>query len=149
MLTSPEAELEPHFVLLLCYLLIVSRTHAPNTHTMQRYLTICMLIVSVAHAYKLDKKLDAGNFLGYFDFIDTPDKYTGGCVSYISKSEATSMGLACVVGNQVYLVVDNNAVIDVKPQGGRKSVRLESQCTIDNGLVIADFAHLPANACGM
>ncbi|KAL1656816.1 hypothetical protein SLS61_000612 [Didymella pomorum] len=88
---------------------------------MQRYLTICMLIVSVAHAYKLDKKLDAGNFLGFFDFIDTPDKYTGGCVSYISKSEATSMGLACVVGNQVYLVVDNNAVIDVKPQGGRKS----------------------------
>ncbi|KAJ4409660.1 hypothetical protein N0V91_002581 [Didymella pomorum] len=89
---------------------------------MQRYLTICMLIVSVAHAYKLDKKLDAGNFLGFFDFIDTPDKYTGGCVSYISKSEATSMGLACVVGNQVYLVVDNNAVIDVKPQGGRKSI---------------------------
>ncbi|KAF2632612.1 glycoside hydrolase family 16 protein [Macroventuria anomochaeta] len=44
--------------------------------------------------------------------------------------------------------VHNNSVIDVTPQGGRKSVRLESHDTIDSGIVIADFEYLPANACG-
>jgi hypothetical protein len=113
------------------------------------YLLYTLLSFSVTQAYKLDKKLDSGNFLSSFVFINGHDKYTGGCASYVSKDEAASMGLARVVGNQVYLGVDNNSVIDVMPQGGRKSVRLESHDTIDSGIVIADFAHLPANACGM
>lgn len=114
-----------------------------------RYLLHALTLCSFTRAYKLDKKLNSGNFLSSFDFINTHDKYTGGCASYVSKDEATSMGLARVVGNQVYLGVDNNTVMDVKPQGGRKSVRLESHDTVNNGIVIADFAHLPANACGM
>ena len=113
------------------------------------YLQCALLSFGVIQAYKLDKKLDASNFLDSFNFINTHDKYTGGCASYVSKDEATSMGLAQVIGNQIYLGVDNNSVIDVAPQGGRKSVRLESHDTTDVGLVIADFAHLPANACGM
>lgn len=108
-----------------------------------------LLSFGVTQAYKLDKKLDYSNPFSSFNFIDTHDKYTGGCASYVSKDEATAMGLARVIGNQVYLGVDNNSVVDVKPQGGRKSVRLESQDTIDGGILIADFAHLPANACGM
>lgn len=114
-----------------------------------RYLLHALALCSFTRAYKLDKKLDSGNFLSSFDFINTHDKYTGGCASYVSKDEATSMGLARVVGNQVYLGIDNDTVIDVKPQGGRKSVRLESHDTVDNSIVIVDFAHLPANACGM
>ena len=113
------------------------------------YLLYTLLSLSVTQAYKLDKKLDASNFLGSFDFINTHDKYTSGCASYVSKDEAMSMGLARTVGNQIYLGVHNNSVIDVTPQGGRKSVRLESHDTIDSGIVIADFEHLPANACGM
>ncbi|KAJ4383921.1 hypothetical protein N0V86_000764 [Didymella sp. IMI 355093] len=108
-----------------------------------------LLSFSVAQAYKLDKKPDLSNFLSSFVFINGHDKYTGGCASYVSKNEAAFMGLARVVGNQVYLGVDNNSVIDVMPRGGRKSVRLESHDTIDSDIVIADFAHLPANACGM
>lgn len=83
-----------------------------------------LLMFSVANAYKLDKKLENGNFFSSFDFIETHDKYTGGYATYVSKDEATSMGLARIIGVQVYLGVDN-------------------------GIVIADFTHLPANACGM
>ncbi|KAF3040253.1 hypothetical protein E8E12_003151 [Didymella heteroderae] len=96
------------------------------------YLLYALPTFSVANAYELDKKLDFGNFLSSFDFIESHDKYTGGCASYVSKDEATSTGLARFVGNQ----------------DGRKSVRLESHDTIDNGIVIADFIHLPANTCG-
>ncbi|KZM19892.1 uncharacterized protein EKO05_0004309 [Ascochyta rabiei] len=108
-----------------------------------------LLALSVTEAYKLDKKFDAYNFFTSFDFINTHDKYTGGCASYVSKDEAISTGLAKIIGSQTYLGVDNNSVVDVTPQGGRKSVRLESHHTIDNGIIIADFEHLPASACGM
>lgn len=67
----------------------------------------------------------------------------------MSKTEAVSMGLAKVIDNQVYLGVDNNSIVGVTPQGGRKSLRLESHDTMDSGIIIADFKHLPANACGM
>ncbi|KAJ4362183.1 hypothetical protein N0V95_001531 [Ascochyta clinopodiicola] len=113
------------------------------------FLLSTLLALSVIEAYKLDKKLDATNLLNSFDFLNTHDKYTGGCASYVSKTEAISMGLARTVGSQVYLGVDNNSVVDVTRQGGRKSVRLESHDTTDSGIVIADFEHLPASACGM
>ncbi|KAF1365880.1 hypothetical protein EJ07DRAFT_12790, partial [Lizonia empirigonia] len=74
---------------------------------------------------------------------------TGGFASYVAKDEAISMGLARTVGNQVYLGVDNNSVVDVTPLGGRKSIRLESHDVFDSGIIIADFEHLPASACGM
>lgn len=117
--------------------------------TLLQHVLYALLSVSVTQAYKLDKKLDVSNFLSSFDFVNIHDKYTGGCASYVSKAEATSIGLARTIGSQVYIGVDNNSVIDVTPQGGRKSVRLESYDTIDSGIVIADFEHLPANACGM
>ena len=114
-----------------------------------RHLLCTLLAPSFAEAYKLDKRFDASNFLNSFDFISNYDKFTGGCASYVARDEATSMGLARTIGNQVYLGVDNNSVVDVTPQGGRKSVRLESHDTIDSGIIIANFEHLPASACGM
>lgn len=113
-----------------------------------RFLLNVLITFSVT-AYKLDKQLDASNFLDSFDFINSNDKYQNGSASYVSKDEAVSMGLARVVENLVYLGVDNTSVIDVTPQSGRKSVRLESHDTIDHGLIIADFEHLPGSACGM
>ncbi|KAH6620091.1 glycoside hydrolase family 16 protein [Boeremia exigua] len=104
---------------------------------------------SIKKAYKLDLNFDASNLLDSFDFINSHDIYTDGFASYVSKDEAISTGLAKTVDNRVYLGVDNSTVIDVTPQGGRKSVRLESHDTIDHGLVIADFRHVPAKACGM
>jgi hypothetical protein len=114
-----------------------------------QYVACILLTPSSIGAYNLNTTLDASNFLGSFGFIETHDKYTGGCASYVSKHEAVAMGLAKVIDNQVYLGVDNNSIIDVTPQGRRKSVRLESHDTMDSGIIIADFKHLPANACGM
>jgi hypothetical protein len=106
--------------------------------------------VSSAQAYRLDKKFDSSNFLDSFDFIERHNNYTGGCANYVSKQDATSIGLARTIGAQVYLGADNSSSYDVtQPDAGRKSVRLESHDTIDSGIIIADFEHLPANACGM
>jgi hypothetical protein len=109
-----------------------------------------LFYVSSAQAYGLDKKFDSSNFLDSFDFIERHDNYTGGCANYVSKQDATSMGLARTTGDQVYLGVDNSSIYDVtQPDAGRKSVRLEGHDTIDSGIIITDFEHLPANVCGM
>lgn len=59
------------------------------------------------------------------------------------------MGLVRYTENKIFLGVDNGSVTSVMPHGGRKSFRLESHDTIDHGIIIVDFEHLPANACGM
>ncbi|KAF2641542.1 hypothetical protein P280DRAFT_426200 [Massarina eburnea CBS 473.64] len=46
---------------------------------------------------------------------------------------------------QIYLGVDN-VTNSINP---RASLRLESKKTFDHGLLVADFAHLPAKGCGM
>jgi hypothetical protein len=119
------------------------------TTSLFEYFLYALFYVSSAQAYELDKKFDSSNFLDSFDFIETHDKYTGCCASYVSKEDATSMGLARTIGDQVYLGVDNSSIYNVMPDGGRKSVRLEGYDTIDSGIIVADFEHLPANACGM
>ena len=113
------------------------------------YFLYALFYVSSAQAYELDKNFDSTNFLDFFEFIETHDNYTSGFANYVSKQDATSMGLARTIGDQVYLGVDNSSIYDVKVDNGRKSVRLESYDTIDSGIIIADFEHLPANACGM
>lgn len=112
-------------------------------------LFFALFYVSSAQAYELDKKFDSSNFLDSFDFIERPDSYTHGYANYVSKQNAMSMGLARTIGDQVYLGVDNPSHYDVNSDPGRKSVRLESHDTIDSGIIIADFEHLPANACSM
>ena len=113
------------------------------------YFLYALFYVSSAQAYELGKNFDSTNFLNSFEFIETHDHYTGGFANYVSKQDATSMGLARTIGDQVYLGVDNSSIYDVKVDNGRKSVRLESYDTIDSGVIIADFEHVPANACGM
>ena len=56
-------------------------------------------------------------------------------------------GLARIVDGKVFLGVDNNTIVNSKP--GRKSVRLEGFYSFERGLLIADFDHLPGNACGI
>lgn len=48
----------------------------------------------------------------------------------------------------MYLGVDHDNKVDAKGIQGRKSVRLESKDEFGQGLLIADFEHLPASACG-
>jgi hypothetical protein len=69
----------------------------------------------------------------------------------VSKKEATESGLAKIDKDRVYLGVDSTTKIDHKnpEQKGRRSVRLESKDTFSDGLLVADFAHIPGNTCGM
>jgi hypothetical protein len=72
---------------------------------------------------------------------------TNGFVSYVSDSQAQSSGLYKVVNNQVYIGVDNATVLSANGPG-RSSVRIQSNAAYTHGLYIADFAHIPATACG-
>ncbi|KAF3039427.1 hypothetical protein E8E11_000769 [Didymella keratinophila] len=117
---------------------------------MRLYILVGVLASSLCgSSYTIDKKLDVSNFFDSFDFISNHDIYTNGSTSYISKHEAQSMGLVKYIENRIFLGVDNSSVTNVMPRGGRKSFRLESHSTIDNGIIIVDLEHLPANACGM
>lgn len=68
-------------------------------------------------------------------------------MNYLSQSAAQSSGLYQIQGNQVYIGVDHNTVLD--PNGvGRNSVRIQSNKAYNHGLIIADFAHVPGSHCG-
>ena len=59
-------------------------------------------------------------------------------------------GLAKVVDGKVFLGADSSMKVDGRNGNtGRKSVRLESLDTFDRGLLVADFDHMPGNACGI
>jgi hypothetical protein len=94
-------------------------------------------------------------------FIQTSDP-THGFVQYVDANTAQTTGLAQIINNkQIYVGVDNlttlNYPIDssfadsdvpARIANGRKSVRLESRQTFDQGVLIADFAHIPSSICG-
>jgi hypothetical protein len=73
---------------------------------------------------------------------------TNGFVNYLPYGEAVSKGLVKVVNNQVYLGADSSSKISTSAQG-RDSIRLESKESFTMGLLIADIAHMPGNACGV
>ncbi len=71
-----------------------------------------------------------------------------GFVSYVDGATAESQGLIKVMRNRLFLGVDNKSILDTTAQG-RNSIRLESTETWSSGLLIADFAHMPGNQCGV
>ncbi|EED22418.1 conserved hypothetical protein [Talaromyces stipitatus ATCC 10500] len=113
-------------------------------------------------AYQLVSLYDHTNFFNQFTFFTASDP-THGYVQYVDANTAQASGLAQMVNtNQIYLGVDNVTILNY-PNGsivtdsddsasiakaGRKSVRLESRQTFDQGLLIADFAHIPNSICG-
>lgn len=51
--------------------------------------------------------------------------------------------------NSVKLSVDSTNSYDPDGSlGGRPSIRIESKQTVNQGLVIGDFAHMPGSVCG-
>jgi hypothetical protein len=103
--------------------------------------------------YELKANYNASNFFdeSSFLFYDGYDKFTDGIALYVPKKEAMSLGLAHYQDDQVYLGVDNTNILadsTAGPGKGRKSIRLEGVQTFDNGLIIADFEHLPSGGCG-
>ncbi|GKT93309.1 beta-1,3-endoglucanase [Colletotrichum tofieldiae] len=106
--------------------------------------------VSAHKSYQVVDSYDSTNFLdkfGAFVSDHTTGNYndvdpTGGYVSYKSAAEAQSMGLLKTVGEDLYLGVDSESVLD--PNGiGRSSVRIESKSKYKQGLFVATFSHLP------
>ena len=130
-------------------------------------------LVSSAHAYSLVKSYDATNFLDAdsFNWYDGWDVYNKGLVTYLPREKAMQASIAKITPDKkVYLGVDSSARLTSATPGpgrslksrnvpercsnivflgnGRKSFRLESLQTIDQGLLIADIDHLPSSACG-
>ncbi|KAK0629508.1 glycoside hydrolase family 16 protein [Bombardia bombarda] len=114
---------------------------------------VALVAAKSSVALTLARTYSGSNFMSGFDFrvaADYPGSGdpTNGFVNYVSQSTATSRGLAKVVNGQVYLGADSNKTISTSSQG-RDSVRLESKQSFTNGLLIADIAHMPGNACGI
>jgi hypothetical protein len=53
-----------------------------------------------------------------------------------------------IVNDQVYLGVDYSKSVSTSAQG-RDSIRMEAKDRFDNGLLIADIAHMPGSQCGI
>ncbi|KAF5016056.1 hypothetical protein F66182_12390, partial [Fusarium sp. NRRL 66182] len=106
--------------------------------------------------YELTFTYNYTNFFDQFSFFTASDP-THGFVQYVNANTAQALGLAQIVNNtQTYIGVDNLTTLNY-PGGdpptdrianGRKSIRLESRQTFDQGVLIADFAHLPSSVCG-
>lgn len=68
-------------------------------------------------------------------------------VTYQTKNDAISRGLAAVKNGQVYLGVDYTN--QLRADGaGRPSLRIQSKNSFRHGLVITRFSHLPQPVCG-
>ncbi|KAI4637939.1 hypothetical protein J4E83_000757 [Alternaria metachromatica] len=118
-----------------------------------RTLFVAASVLCLTTGYELKAEYNASNFFddGSFRFYNGWDQFTQGMALYVSKEEATSLGLARIDDGKVHLGVDTTQVLPPQEPGegyGRKSVRLEGVQTFDNGLFIADFEHLPSG-CGM
>jgi hypothetical protein len=108
-------------------------------------LVATLAAVVASQAYTLRKQYDAGNFFSEFTF-NTVNDPNGGYGNFVDRSTATTQGLASVNNGQIVLRVDSNNIATGR---GRNTVWLESNDTFDPGtLVVADFAHMPASACG-
>jgi hypothetical protein len=70
-----------------------------------------------------------------------------GFVDYVNAAEAQQLGLMRSQDNQMYMGVDTWSYLATSDPG-RKSVRVQSKTSYNKALIIADFAHVPASACG-
>ncbi|CAI6334847.1 unnamed protein product [Periconia digitata] len=105
---------------------------------------------TVAQApYGLKWNFNSTNFFDEFQFVESPDTaFTNGFANYVGQDEAVGSGLAKIANNKVRLGVDTTNTYAASSTG-RKSVRLQSWGYFDNGLLVADFEHVPAAGCGM
>ena len=86
-------------------------------------------------------------YFGSLGLADGRSEPSGGFVNYVSYEEALELGLVAYINDKVFIGADSLGVVNVGT--GRNSVRLESKRSFDEGLLIADIARMPGNACGM
>jgi len=94
-----------------------------------------------SNGYSLRVKHSGSNFFDGWDFYTGSDP-THGNVQYLSGTDAMSAGLAYVQADgTTVLAVDNKS--QVAPGGQRKSVRIGTKDSYNDGLFIADFYKMP------
>lgn len=95
--------------------------------------------------YLLKDDLSYNNFFENFDFYSGPDP-TQGFVQYQTKDAAVQSQLVGYFEDtqSIFLGVDYKE----KDPKGRKSVRVESTKTWNQGLLVADIRHMPDSTCG-
>jgi len=112
-----------------------------------------LALLGSTSAYELKHNYDATNFFDAdnFQFYGGWDKFTKGFANYVPIDEAYGLRMANITNGKVRLGVDADNALDTFTTGegsGRKSIRVEGVDEINNGLIVADIAHLPAGGCG-
>ncbi|PSR88613.1 concanavalin A-like lectin/glucanase domain-containing protein [Coniella lustricola] len=111
-------------------------------------------VQAAAQSYQLSEEYTADNFFDKFDFFvstytsgDSWDA-THGYVQYRSQAEAEALGLISTTSSgAVYIGPDTTSTYNASGTG-RDSVRMTSKAMYNQGLMIAEFSHMPAQACG-
>ncbi|KAF2449155.1 glycoside hydrolase family 16 protein [Karstenula rhodostoma CBS 690.94] len=116
-------------------------------YTSNLILLASLAIPSLA-AYQPVWDINASHFFDNFTFVNSPDTFTNGFTQYVGIDEALSSGLAKINNGKVRLGVDSKNTYSTT-SSGRKSLRLQSYGWFDNGLLVADFNHVPVAGCGM
>lgn len=116
---------------------------APSIIRLGAVALACASSVIAQEAYTLKESYDTTNFFQKFNFFNEKDP-NNGHVRYVNKADAEKYKLIRTDKDDVYIGVDATSGYEE----GRRSVRLESRNTYNKGLIIADFSHLPAKACG-
>ncbi|KAG9239887.1 putative endo-1,3(4)-beta-glucanase [Calycina marina] len=122
---------------------------------MKFFISAWALWNTIAAVYVLDPldNYSGPSFFNMFDFRTENDP-TGGFVDYLTQATAIQRGLIGYnpTQNRVYIGVDNKNVLgtfQTSANRGRASVRLQSKKAYTHGLFIADFLHVPQQACGI
>ncbi|GJJ06457.1 hypothetical protein Clacol_000649 [Clathrus columnatus] len=83
------------------------------------------------------------DFLDQFFFSDFNDPTHGRVVSnYVSKDEALSKGLVYVEGSKFFMRADNEHRVPADARG-RDSVRIQSNASHGDSVIILDISHMP------
>ncbi|KAI6114526.1 hypothetical protein F5141DRAFT_1107390 [Pisolithus sp. B1] len=104
---------------------------------------IFALLASTSSAYDLIREYSGNTFFDRWDFYDASDNTTFGNVTWVSETNATSLGLAYVdIQGDVILKVDNTTNVTYGQE--RNSVRITTQDAYELGsLWLIDVNHIP------
>lgn len=93
--------------------------------------------------YALEDDYFADGFFNQFSFWDGADP-THGFVDYQSYNASQSAGLVKELSGNAWMGVDSSS----NTPNGRPSVRITSNKSYANGLVVVDIEHMPGGICG-
>ena len=118
-----------------------------HSHGLSGFLALTTFLrVSIA-GYVLTDTYERDNFFDAFTPFTESDPTAGFVqfVGYAAAMENKMIGAVGNYGNATYMGVDYNSTTDT----GRQSVRITSKKAYNQGLFLADIAHMPGGICGV